>query len=71
VNEPATPLAPTEISLRRKFRLLEIACSNGFRFKYPCEYLRVFVPSSEGQGKGQPVHGKEKVEIVHLVPRQK
>ena len=69
MNQPATPLAPTEISLHRKSRLLEIAFSDGFRFKYPCEYLRVFAASSEGQGKGQPVHGKEKVEIVHLEPR--
>ena len=38
---------PTEIKLHQKSRLLEVAFSDGFRFQYPCEYLRVFSTSAE------------------------
>ena len=61
------PIAPIDISLHRKSRLLEIAFSDGFRFSYPCEYLRVF--SETQRPADQPVHGKQRVEIEHIEPQ--
>jgi DUF971 family protein/molybdopterin converting factor small subunit len=60
---------PTEISLHQKSRLLEIAFSDGFHFKYPCEYLRVFSTAAEVKVMTKPVHGKEKVNISLLDPQ--
>ena len=62
-------LAPTEIKLHQKSRLLEIAFSDGFRFQYPCEYLRVFSPSAEVKAMDRPVHGKQQVNISLLEPQ--
>lgn len=64
--ESTAPIAPIEISLHQKSRLLEIAFSDGFRFNYPCEYLRVFPAGAQALDK--PLHGKDTVEIVHLEP---
>jgi len=61
------PIAPTEISVHQKSRLLEIAFSDEFRFNYPYEYLRVF-PSGV-QALEKPVHGKHRVDIVHVEPQ--
>jgi DUF971 family protein/molybdopterin converting factor small subunit len=61
-------IAPTEINLHKKSRLLEIAFSDGTRFKYPCEYLRVFSPASVGQALDTPVYGKEMVDIASIEP---
>ncbi len=59
---------PTEISLHKKSRSLDIAFDDGNSFNMPCEYLRVFSPSAEvqGHGPGQGVLqvGKEDVNIV-------
>lgn len=60
---------PTEINLHQKSRLLEIAFSDGFRFQYPCEYLRVFSTSAEVKVMDKPVHGKERVNISQLEPQ--
>ena len=64
--------APTSITLHQKSRLLEIAFSDGRRFKLPYEFLRVQSPSAEvrGHGPGQEVLqvGKSKVEIRSLDP---
>lgn len=61
---------PTDITLHKKSRLLEIAFSDGSHFKLPCEYLRVFSPSAEvrGHGPGQETlqTGKRNVEITEL-----
>jgi DUF971 family protein/molybdopterin converting factor small subunit len=66
-------LIPTEIKLHQKSRLLEIAFSDGFRFKYPCEYLRVFSTSAEvkvmAEMTGRPEHGKERVGISKIEPQ--
>jgi DUF971 family protein/molybdopterin converting factor small subunit len=62
-------LAPTEINLHQKSRLLEIAFSDGFRFKYPSEYLRVFSPAAEVKVLDKPVHGKERVNISQIEPQ--
>ena len=63
---------PTEILLHRKSRVLEIAFSDGKRFRLPCEFLRVYSPSAEvrGHGPGQEVLqvGKKDVEITELEP---
>jgi DUF971 family protein/molybdopterin converting factor small subunit len=60
---------PTEINLHQKSRLLEIAFADGFRFKYPCEYLRVFSTSAEVKTMDKPVHGKERVNISRIEPQ--
>ena len=63
---------PTEILLHQKSRVLEIAFSDGKRFRLPCEFLRVYSPSAEvrGHGPGQEVLqvGKKEVEITELEP---
>ena len=38
--------APTEIKLRNKSRILEIAWADGARYELGFEYLRVFSPSA-------------------------
>ncbi|MBP7712730.1 MAG: DUF971 domain-containing protein [Gammaproteobacteria bacterium] len=68
---PKTP-NPTEISLHRKSRVLEVAFDDGSHFHLPCEYLRVCSPSAEvrGHGPGQETLqvGKESVNIVEVEP---
>lgn len=60
---------PTEINLHRKSRLLSIAFSDGQRFELPCEYLRVNSPAAEVKAMGQPVTGKEEVNIERIEPQ--
>lgn len=69
MNAEKTNLAPTEINLHQKSRLLEIAFSDGFRFNYPCEYLRVYSTSAEVKVMDKPVHGKEMVNISQIEPQ--
>ncbi len=61
---------PTEITLHKSKRTLEIAFDDGKRFELPCEYLRVYSPSAEvqGHGPGQEVLqvGKEEVNIEKI-----
>ena len=61
---------PTEITLHKARRVLELAFDDGQRFELPCEYLRVFSPSAEvqGHGPGQEVLqlGKEDVNIERI-----
>ena len=63
---------PTEITLHRKSRLLEVAFADGKAFRLPCEFLRVYSPSAEvrGHGPGQEVLqvGKQDVEITKVEP---
>lgn len=63
---------PTNITLHRKSRYLEVSFDEGSRFELPCEYLRVFSPSAEvqghGPGEGQLVMGKEDVNITRIEP---
>ena len=63
---------PTEITLHRQSRVLEIAFDDGVRYELPCEYLRVFSPSAEvrGHGPGQEVlqTGKRDVGIGEVEP---
>lgn len=66
-----TPL-PTEITLHRKSRVLEIAFDDGNRFQLPFEFLRVYSPSAEvrGHGPGQETlqQGKRDVDVLSLEP---
>lgn len=60
--------APTEITLHKASRVLEIAFDSGERFRLPAELLRVYSPSAEvrGHGPGQETLqvGKRHVEIT-------
>jgi DUF971 family protein len=64
--------SPTEITLHQASRVLEIAFSDGKRFKLPYEFLRVYSPSAEvrGHGPGQEVLqvGKKNIEITKIDP---
>ena len=44
--------APSEIRLRRRSRVLEVAWADGTRYSLSFEYLRVHSPSAEVQGHG-------------------
>ena len=63
---------PTEITLHRQSRLLEVAFDEGERFKFPFEFLRVYSPSAEvrGHGPGQEVLqvGKKNVDLTEVSP---
>ena len=63
---------PTEISLHKKSRILEITYEDGEHFELSCEFLRVHSPSAEvqGHGPGQGVLqlGKEDVVINRIDP---
>ena len=65
-------LTPTEITLRRKSRLLVVAFEDGSEFHFTFEYLRAHSPSAEvkGHGPGQETlqTGKEDVVITAIEP---
>ena len=74
-SPPLTPSGdspPTEIRLRRKSRVLEVAFPDGARYALGFEYLRTHSPSAEvqGHGPGQDVLqiGKENVGLVGIEP---
>jgi DUF971 family protein len=64
-----TPI-PTEITLHKKSRTLELVFDNGDHYRLPAEFLRVYSPSAEvrGHGPGQETlqTGKRNVEITEL-----
>ena len=73
MNTVARPAPqPTEITLHRQSRVLEVAFADGQRFRLPCEFLRVYSPSAEvrGHGPGQEVlqTGKQGVNISAIEP---
>jgi DUF971 family protein len=57
---------PTEIKLRTKSRVLEVAFDDGSRFELSFEYLRVHSPSAEvlGHGPGQETLQLGKHDVV-------
>ena len=57
---------PTEITLHKKSRTLEVLFNTGERFIFSCEYLRVF--STSADMKDKTVTGKENVNILALEP---
>ena len=69
-THPVPP--PTAITLHQASRVMEIAFSDGRRFRLPFELLRVYSPSAEvrGHGPGQEVlqAGKKDVGIEALEP---
>ena len=64
--------APTEITLHGASRVLEVAFSDGARFRLPFELLRICSPSAEvqGHGPGQEIlqTGKREVDVIDLQP---
>ncbi len=62
----------TEIKVRKRSRVLEVAFDDGSRYELPFEYLRVFSPSAEvkGHGPGEEVlqTGKENVNVLAVEP---
>lgn len=56
---------PTEIKLRSRSRVLDVAFDDGTRFELPFEYLRVYSPSAEvrGHGPGQEALQLSKHEV--------
>jgi DUF971 family protein len=65
-------MKPTAINLHKLSRILELNFEDGFSFKLPLEYLRVYSPSAEvqGHGPGQEVLqiGKEDVNVDSIEP---
>jgi DUF971 family protein len=65
-------MKPTEISLHKVSKILELSFEDGLNFKLPIEYLRVYSPSAEvqGHGPGQEVLqiGKQDVNIDKIEP---
>ena len=63
---------PTEIKLHQKSKILDITFSDGKKFQFSCEFLRVHSPSAEvsGHGPGQEVlqTGKKMVNIRKIEP---
>lgn len=63
---------PTDITLHKKSRTLEVVFDSGEHFTLPAEYLRVYSPSAEvqGHGPGQQVlvAGKREVGIIAIEP---
>ncbi|MBL8445878.1 MAG: DUF971 domain-containing protein [Zoogloeaceae bacterium] len=69
--DPTTPV-PTDITLHRKSKTLEMAFEDGAHFELPFEFLRVYSPSAEvrGHGVGQEIlqQGKMNVDVVRVEP---
>jgi DUF971 family protein len=67
----ATPL-PESITVHGASRVLEVAFSDGARFRIPFELMRIYSPSAEvqGHGPGQEVlqTGKRDVTVVGMEP---
>lgn len=65
-------LLPTEITLHQQSKHLEIAFSDGVRYRLPYEFLRVHSPSAEvrGHSPGQEVLqvGKKNVAVRDIQP---
>ena len=64
--------APTDITAHGKAKVLEVAFSDGARFRIPFELMRIYSPSAEvqGHGPGQEVlqTGKRNVALLALAP---
>lgn len=63
--------APTDITLHRQSRVLEVTYPDGAHYQLPLEYLRVYSPSAEVRGHGGPmqlVAGKRHVGVESVEP---
>ncbi|KQP17964.1 gamma-butyrobetaine hydroxylase-like domain-containing protein [Pseudorhodoferax sp. Leaf267] len=69
--KPGSP-TPEDITVHGHSRVLEIAFSDGARFRIPFELMRVYSPSAEVQGHGQGQEvlqtGKREVTLLGLDP---
>lgn len=69
--QAGTPV-PESITVHGQSRVLEVAFSDGARFRIPFELMRVYSPSAEvqGHGPGQEVlqTGKRDIELLSLTP---
>jgi DUF971 family protein len=63
--KPTSP-SPTELTVHQASRVLEVAFSDGARFKIPFELMRVYSPSAEvkGHGPGQETLQTGKREVL-------
>ena len=63
---------PEAMTVHGQSRVLEVAFSDGARFRIPFELMRIYSPSAEvqGHGPGQEVlqTGKREVELTSLEP---
>ncbi|WP_065204224.1 gamma-butyrobetaine hydroxylase-like domain-containing protein [Shewanella woodyi] len=68
-TDPASPMV-TNLKLKRKSRILEITFDSGDTHQISCEMLRVYSPSAEVHGHGNPVlvTHKKNVNIKALTP---
>ncbi len=69
MTNPESPMV-TALKLKRKSRQLEITFDTGETFTLSCEMLRVYSPSAEVHGHGNPVlvTHKKNVNIKELTP---
>jgi DUF971 family protein len=72
MKDQDSQITATEIRLRTRSRVLEVAFADGSRFALPFEYLRVHSPSAEVQGHGGAqavlVLGKQHVIVRAVEP---
>jgi DUF971 family protein len=72
LKDQNAPIVATEIRLRTRSRVLEVAFTDGSRFALPFEYLRVHSPSAEvqghGGGQGVLVLGKQDIVVRAVEP---
>jgi DUF971 family protein len=72
MKDQNAPIVATEIRLRTRSRVLDVAFTDGSRFALPFEYLRVHSPSAEvqghGGGQGVLVLGKQDVVVRAVEP---
>ncbi|MBW8182846.1 gamma-butyrobetaine hydroxylase-like domain-containing protein [Shewanella nanhaiensis] len=68
-TDPVSPMV-TNLKLKRKSRILEITFDSGDTHQVSCEMLRVYSPSAEVHGHGNPVlvTHKKNVNIKALTP---
>lgn len=68
---PGNP-TPLDLTVHAKSRVLEVAFSDGARFRIPFELMRVYSPSAEVQGHGPGQEtlqtGKRDVTLLGLEP---
>jgi DUF971 family protein/molybdopterin converting factor small subunit len=69
MTEQAARRVPTDISLHAKSRVLSVTFDDGKKLELPCEYLRVFSKAAEVRTAGQPVTGKEGINIERIEPQ--
>lgn len=70
-QSPVSP-QPTELTVRKQSRVLEVVFDDGASFSLPFELLRIASPSAEvrGHGPGQEIlqTGQRNVEVVGIEP---